>query len=161
MLAKLPGYKTIRNPPAHKCMKALFEACILLLTGERSMLRFTNDRICCMIFVSLYLKFCKAIDVCCRKYIFIGVFESGGTVWHSLIMPFGPGLWLALVLILLALSAFLCLKAKFYHCCGAELEPDCSFLRSLFCVFGVFCFQGKTQSAITCKTWKCCKILWL
>jgi len=142
-------------------MKTLFEACILLLTRECNMLRFTNERICFMIFVRFYLKFCQAIDVCCRRYIFIGVLESGGTVWHSLIMPFGPGLWLALVLSLLTLSAFLCLKAKFYHCCGAELESDFRFLQSLFCVFSVFCYQGKTESAITCKTWKCCKVLWM
>ena len=151
----------IWTPPALKCMKTLFEACILLLTRECNMLRFTNERICFMIFVRFYLKFCQAIDVCYRRYIFIGVLESGGTVWHSLIMPFGPGLWLALVLSLLTLSAFLCLKAKFYHCCGAELESDFRFLQSLFCVFSVFCYQGKTESAITCKTWKCCKVLWM
>jgi hypothetical protein len=102
------------------------------------------------------------MNVFCRRYISIGMPESRGTVWHSLIMPFGPDLWLALVLILLTLSALLYLKTKLFHRCGAELEPDFSFLQSVFCVFSALCSQGKTESVVTCKNWKCCKILcWL
>jgi hypothetical protein len=83
-------------------------------------------------------------------------------MWHSLIMPFSPGLWLALVLSLLTLSAFLCWKAKYFHRCGDELERDLSFLQSLFCEFSAFCSQGKraTESAVTSKNWKRCKMLW-
>ena len=134
----------------------MFEACITLLARECNLLHFTNTRTCSTIFEIFSLNFCQVIDVCYRRYIFIGMHESGGIVWHSLIMPFDPGLWLTLVLSLLSLSAFLCLTEKFFHRCGAELEPDFSFLQSLFCVLSAVCSQGKEESTVMCKNWKCC-----
>ena len=117
-----------------------------------NLLNLTNTTISFTNFLNLSLKFCQVMDVFCRRYIFIGMPESRGTVWHSLIMPFGPDLWLVLVLILLTLSALLCLKTKLFHRCGAEMEPDFSFLQSVFCVFSALCSQGKTEKAVTCKT---------
>lgn len=133
-------------------MEAVFEDCITLLARECNMLHFKNTKTCSMIFVSLSLNFCQVIDVSYRRYIFIGMHESGSIAWHSLIKPFDPGLWLASVLCLLTLSAFLCLTEKFFQRCGAELEPDFSFLQSLFCVFSAFCSQGKEESTAMCKS---------
>jgi hypothetical protein len=78
--------------------------------------------------------------------VFIGLPDSAELVWHSLLMPFSPALWMALLLSLLALSALLWLTTKLSHRYGSELdgkEPNFSFLQSVFCAFSAFCSEGK------------------
>jgi hypothetical protein len=71
--------------------------------------------------------------------------DPDGTVWHSLIMPFRPALWLALVVCLLTLSAFLYFTKKIAHRRGAKLEADATFLQSFFFLLSALCCQGKDR----------------
>jgi hypothetical protein len=62
--------------------------------------------------------------------------------WNTIILPFSPQLWFAVVVVMVILTACLASAHRLSHRYGNIEDRDFGFLQAMFIVYAAVCQQG-------------------
>lgn len=82
---------------------------------------------------------------CSRLFVHIRQPDSRRLVWGSFLTPFTPGIWMAIAMCIIVISATLMLVRKVWvgcHCKKAQNEICLYILQAIQFSFGAFCLQS-------------------